>query len=98
MGLRPYGAPDDIAALQPQGTNAPLGAVSVLKDAVTTRNFWILFVTFFICGASTNGLIGTHLIPACIDHGFSALVYQHFRQKASHSDRETLVSEVVKEL
>ena len=25
--------------------------------------------SFFICGASTNGLIGTHLIPACVDHG-----------------------------
>jgi len=41
----------------------------VLRDAATTRNFWILFFTFFICGASTNGLIGAHLIPAAHDHG-----------------------------
>ena len=33
------------------------------------RNFWLLAGSFFICGASTNGLIGTHLIPASIDHG-----------------------------
>jgi MFS family permease len=46
-----------------------LGAVAVLRDAATTRNFWILFLTFFICGASTNGLIGAHLIPAAHDHG-----------------------------
>jgi predicted MFS family arabinose efflux permease len=35
------------------------------------RNFWLLAGTFFICGASTNGLIGTHLIPASIDHGMT---------------------------
>ena len=33
------------------------------------RAFWILAGTFFVCGASTNGLIGTHLIAACHDHG-----------------------------
>ena len=31
--------------------------------------FWVLFVTFFICGASTNGLIQTHFIPLCADYG-----------------------------
>jgi predicted MFS family arabinose efflux permease len=31
--------------------------------------FWILFATFFICGASTNGLIQVHLIPMCLDFG-----------------------------
>jgi predicted MFS family arabinose efflux permease len=34
-----------------------------------TRPFWILGGTFFICGASTNGLLGTHLIAACHDYG-----------------------------
>src|SRR5262249_45164407 len=34
-----------------------------------SRDFWLLAGTFFVCGASTNGLIGTHLIPACMDHG-----------------------------
>ena len=33
------------------------------------RVFWILFATFFICGASTNGLIQVHLIPMCLDFG-----------------------------
>ena len=31
--------------------------------------FWILFATFFICGASTNGPIQVHLIPMCLDFG-----------------------------
>ena len=42
---------------------------SVLRDAAKTRVFWILFGTFFICGASTNGLVQTHLIPMCVDFG-----------------------------
>jgi predicted MFS family arabinose efflux permease len=33
------------------------------------RDFWLLAGTFFVCGASTNGLIDTHFVPACIDHG-----------------------------
>jgi predicted MFS family arabinose efflux permease len=37
--------------------------------AAKSREFWILAGSFFVCGASTNGLIGTHLIPACMDHG-----------------------------
>jgi predicted MFS family arabinose efflux permease len=40
-----------------------------LRDGMRSRDFWLLAGSFFICGASTNGLIGTHLIPACIDHG-----------------------------
>ena len=69
MGLRAYGAGDDAPVASSGEALAPVGAVAVLKDAGTTRNFWILFVTFFICGASTNGLIGAHLIPAAHDHG-----------------------------
>jgi len=34
-----------------------------------SRTFWLLTGSFLICGASTNGLIGTHLIPAAMDHG-----------------------------
>jgi MFS family permease len=44
-------------------------ALAVLRSVAPSRDFWLLFASFFICGASTNGLIGTHLIPACMDHG-----------------------------
>jgi predicted MFS family arabinose efflux permease len=40
-----------------------------LQRGLRSRDFWLLAGSFFICGASTNGLIGTHLIPACVDHG-----------------------------
>jgi predicted MFS family arabinose efflux permease len=44
-------------------------ALRSLARAARSEDFWMLSGTFFICGASTNGLIGTHLIPACVDHG-----------------------------
>ncbi len=44
-------------------------ALAALGDGLRSRDFWLLAGSFFICGASTNGLIGTHLIPACVDHG-----------------------------
>ncbi|HEY4439577.1 MAG TPA: MFS transporter [Candidatus Elarobacter sp.] len=44
-------------------------AFATLREASASRTFWILAGSFFICGASTNGLIGAHLIPACGDHG-----------------------------
>jgi predicted MFS family arabinose efflux permease len=44
-------------------------ALGALRDAGKTRVFWILFFTFFICGASTNGLVQVHLIPLCADFG-----------------------------
>jgi len=63
-GLLPYGA---VKQLAPQGpARSPL---SGLAWAAKSREFWILAGSFFVCGASTNGLIGTHLIPACMDHG-----------------------------
>jgi predicted MFS family arabinose efflux permease len=40
-----------------------------LRDASKTRTFWILFLTFFVCGLSTNGLIQTHWITLCGDYG-----------------------------
>jgi len=40
-----------------------------LRLGLRSGDFWLLAGSFFICGASTNGLIGTHLIPACVDHG-----------------------------
>ena len=44
-------------------------ALGTLRDASKSHVFWILFATFFICGASTNGLVQVHLIPMCLDFG-----------------------------
>ena len=47
----------------------PLSPLAALRLALALPAFWVLAGTFFICGASTNGLIGTHLIAACHDYG-----------------------------
>jgi sugar phosphate permease len=69
VGLLRYGqrAPDDGSARRPL---APLAALAL---AVRSPAFWVLAGTFFVCGASTNGLIGTHLIAACHDYGIPAV-------------------------
>ncbi|MET3812481.1 MFS transporter [Arthrobacter sp. UYEF3] len=49
--------------------NAAVRALQVLKRASRVRTFWALVAGFAICGATTNGLIGTHFIPSAHDHG-----------------------------
>jgi MFS family permease len=44
-------------------------ALTGLREAARTRTFWALVAGFAICGATTNGLIGTHFVPAAHDHG-----------------------------
>ncbi|HET9625294.1 MAG TPA: MFS transporter [Kofleriaceae bacterium] len=69
VGLRPYGADPD-APVPPRPAGNPLAlALGALGRATKHRDFWLLAVSFFVCGATTNGLIGTHLVPACMDHG-----------------------------
>ncbi|WP_375453371.1 MFS transporter [uncultured Methylobacterium sp.] len=66
VGLLPYGETRGTA----QAPKGPaVGAVAALREAARTNVFWVLFATFFICGASTNGLIQTHFIPLCADYG-----------------------------
>ena len=69
LGLVAYGALPD--AVEPaRSTRSPLvHAFSVLRKGFHSRDFWLLFASFFVCGATTNGLVGTHLVPACMDHG-----------------------------
>lgn len=70
LGLRPYGALEDEAPLPPRAN--PLGeTVRALAEASRKKDFWLLSGSFFVCGATTTGLIGTHLIPAAMDHGMS---------------------------
>jgi len=72
MGVRPIGANPDTPLTQPAPTGNPITiAFSTLFQAARKRDFWLLFFSFFICGASTNGYIGTHFIAMCADHGMS---------------------------
>ncbi|MDB6045404.1 MAG: sugar phosphate permease [Gammaproteobacteria bacterium] len=69
MGLEPLGLPDTETVPAPATGNPFVAAMSALREASHSREFWILAGSFFVCGVSTNGLVGTHLIPACMDHG-----------------------------
>ncbi len=69
LGMTPYGAPSDWQPPAPNELSAARIAIDTLKVSSKSRDFWILFGTFLVCGLSTNGLIGTHFIPAAHDHG-----------------------------
>jgi MFS family permease len=68
IGLKPYGAAEDFKSPSTIG-NPFAAALSGLGRGVRSIDFWLLSTSFFICGATTNGLVGTHLIPASVDHG-----------------------------
>ncbi len=69
VGLARYGASENDAVVARPNVNPIVAAFRALGEAARTRTFWLLFATFFICGLSTNGLIGTHLIAFCADNG-----------------------------
>jgi MFS family permease len=72
-GLAPYGA---TTAAEPPAV--PAGSFSAAFDGLglgaRVPAFWLLAASFAICGMTTNGLIGTHFIPAANDHGMPTTV------------------------
>ncbi|MFD8501054.1 MFS transporter [Amycolatopsis sp. NPDC059657] len=68
LGIGPYGV-DEPAEVPERRTGTAKRALSVLFSAARTRTFWLLAVGFAICGATTNGLVSTHFVPAAHDHG-----------------------------
>ncbi len=69
IGLRRYGAEADEPPVAMATGNFLINTFSTLGRAARTRVFWYLFLTFFVCGFTTNGLVGTHLIAFCGDMG-----------------------------
>jgi MFS family permease len=71
LGLRPFGDKGTELLPAPPANTAPIlaAALGTLRDVSKSPVFWALFATFFICGASTNGLVQVHLIPMCLDYG-----------------------------
>src|SRR5438034_11220923 len=71
IGLRPFGEPPN-APPTPRPPRAAAAAPLIgLALGLRSRDFWLLAGSFFICGLSTNGLVGTHLIPASMEHGIA---------------------------
>lgn len=67
VGLRPHGVAEG------QIVAAPPPDRGVMRRAVRTSDFWFLAGTFFVCGATSNGIVGQHFIPHAVDHGFTAV-------------------------
>jgi MFS family permease len=67
VGARPLGVTEGTV----QAVRAP--DPGVMRRAIRTSDFWFLAGTFFICGATSNGLVGQHFIPHAMDHGFTAV-------------------------
>ncbi|MEJ5081796.1 MULTISPECIES: MFS transporter [unclassified Ochrobactrum] len=71
IGLKPYGRTAPMPAPEPKKQFGAmlLSPLVTLREASSTTTFWVLFLTFFVCGFSTNGLIQTHWIALCGDYG-----------------------------
>jgi len=69
-GFTPFGTPQGAPPVPKVLPGNPVAnAILTLGRAAGNRNFQLLFGTFFVCGLTTNGLVGTHLIALCADHG-----------------------------
>ena len=70
IGILPYGLVEEPKeSLTVQKKNPITMAFGSLREAVRVKEFWLLAASFFICGLSTSGLIGTHFISYCISYG-----------------------------
>jgi MFS family permease len=73
IGAQPFGADENHPAEIQTRTNPLKAAFTALADGLRSRDFWLLSITFFVCGFTTNGLVGTHMIALCHDHGMEAV-------------------------
>jgi predicted MFS family arabinose efflux permease len=74
LNLARYGERQGAEPPAPAHAGRSFGALRTLKSASATREFWLLFGGFFVCGLTTNGLVGTHLIAFCGDRGIAPVV------------------------
>ena len=73
VGQVPFGADPDHPPEIRQTGNPLKTAFTALGEGARSRDFWLLAATFFVCGFTTNGLVGTHMIALCHDYGMAAV-------------------------
>jgi len=73
VGQTPFGADATHPPEIPEKKNPLRTAFGALGEGARSRDFWLLAATFFVCGFTTNGLVGTHMIALCHDHGLDAV-------------------------
>ncbi|MEH7418760.1 MFS transporter [Neobacillus drentensis] len=70
VGILPYGLEEEVReSTEGPKENPIVVAFDGLFEAVKVKEFWLLSGSFFICGLSTSGLIGTHFVSYCISFG-----------------------------
>lgn len=69
IGALPYGAAPGHVEEAASRANPFTATFAALGEHMASRDFWLLSGSFFVCGFSTIGLVNTHFIPACVDHG-----------------------------
>jgi len=77
IGIGPYGGRVE-RAVAPSAGNPFLVALQGGVRAVRSLDFWLLTIVFGICGFSTNGLVGTHLVAFCVDKGLTEIYAASF--------------------
>jgi MFS family permease len=73
IGEKPFGADANHPPEVRVRSNPLRTAFGALAEGARSRDFWLLSITFFVCGFTTNGLVGTHMIALCHDHGLEAV-------------------------
>ncbi|MDF2066634.1 MFS transporter [Bacillus sp. Cr_A10] len=70
-GILPYGQVDEKQTpKETKNQQNPFKlALGTLMEGLKVKEFWLLAGSFFICGLSTSGLVGTHFISYCISFG-----------------------------
>lgn len=71
LGVQRYGERSSQALVTSPATMTE--SVAALKAAVRSPVLWLLAGSFFVCGLTTNGLIGSHLVAFCSDNNISAV-------------------------
>lgn len=77
VGIGPYGGTQE-RAIAPSSGNPFIVAFQGGARAIRSLDFWLLTIVFGICGFSTNGLVGTHLVAYCIDNGLTEVFAASF--------------------
>lgn len=70
LGLEPYADSKTTLDQRNRARGAPRPfSFAFTADALKTPTFWLLSGSFFVCGMTSNGLVGTHMIPHAIERG-----------------------------
>jgi predicted MFS family arabinose efflux permease len=73
IGIPAYGSTEVVPPARSHGSNPFTVAIGALVRASRSMDFWLICLTFGVCGFSTNGLINTHMIAYCADNGISQM-------------------------